>query len=360
MDLVNDRVDRQVSRKVLVLLEQHSGLSRGFECERARVVRGTGCFQVYAQGLCRPGQAADCSRQSFRYRATWLYYGERGARERPYVADGQVYLVGCAGVEFEVPEASSPRRSEPRGLAAGNDGFFQPTDPRVDLLGFQVSSLDPLGITFVKPARYLLERVDRLVEEGVYAASVTMRSGFTGSSALTSKAVPPPISASRNRSSGNAASEDRKVIMMISAETTASFTPISCLPRNAATVIARATTIPACTAPTRRMDTRKSAISIPKATPTVSSTARRPRSLTANPSEMTAAIGANVGRSSPRSRTARNHATHAATAVCRICNHPPLRRRPPERRRLRNRAKNLTFINAKAMPRKGLETSCII
>src|ERR671916_3493055 len=147
VDLVDDRVDRQVSRKVLVLLEHHSGLSGGFECERARVVRGTGCFQVNAQGLRRPGQAADCSRQPFRCGTTGLYHGERGAGERPYVADGQVYLVGCSRVEFEVPEASSPGRSEPRSLTAGHYSFFQATDPRVDLLGLQVSSLDPLGIT---------------------------------------------------------------------------------------------------------------------------------------------------------------------------------------------------------------------
>src|SRR5215211_6601548 len=50
------------------------------------------------------------------------------------------------------------------------------------------------------------------------AASSTMRSGLTGRSALISKAVPPPISASRKRSIGKPACEERKVIMMISAE----------------------------------------------------------------------------------------------------------------------------------------------
>jgi hypothetical protein len=68
-----------------------------------------------------------------------MYYGERGAGERPYIADGKVYLIGCGGVEFEVPEASSPGRSESRGLAADHDGFLQSTDPRVDLLSLQVS-----------------------------------------------------------------------------------------------------------------------------------------------------------------------------------------------------------------------------
>src|SRR3712207_7614007 len=55
-------------------------------------------------------QAADRSRKPFRYRTTGLYNGERGASERPHVADGQVYLVGCGGVEFEVPKASSSGR----------------------------------------------------------------------------------------------------------------------------------------------------------------------------------------------------------------------------------------------------------
>src|ERR671916_2075252 len=76
VDLVDDRVDRQVSRKVLVLLEHHGGLSGGLERERARVVRGTGGFQVDAQGLRRPGQAADRPGEPLRRGPTRLYYRE--------------------------------------------------------------------------------------------------------------------------------------------------------------------------------------------------------------------------------------------------------------------------------------------
>jgi hypothetical protein len=126
-----------------------------------------------------------------------------------------------------------------------------------------------------------------------------MRSGFTGSRAFMSKAVPPPISASRKRSTGKPAAEGWKVNMMIIAEMAASFTPRSPPPRNTATAIASTTKIPACTAPTPTTDRSRSAIVTPKATASVSSTARRPRSPTASPSTMTAAIGANVGRSSP-------------------------------------------------------------
>ena len=54
-----------------------------------------------------------------------------------------------------------------------------------------------------------------------------MRSGLTGNWAFMSKAVPPPISASRKRSTGKPAAEGWKVNMMIIAEMAASFTPRS-------------------------------------------------------------------------------------------------------------------------------------
>ena len=170
------------------------------------------------------------------------------------------------------------------------------------------------------------------------AASSTIRSGLTGSSALISKAVPPPISASRKRSIGKPAAGGWKVNIMIIAEMAASFTPRSPPPKTTATAIARTTKSPACNAPTPTTDRRRSAIATPMATARVSSIARRVRSPTASPSAMTAAIGANVGRSIPRSSTARNQATQAATAVWRIGSHPLLRRLPPERRRWRTMA----------------------
>src|SRR5215203_5177346 len=177
------------------------------------------------------------------------------------------------------------------------------------------------------------------------AASSTMRSGLTGSNALISKAVPPPISASRKRSIGKPACEERKVIMMISAEMAASFTPRSPPPRNTAKPIASSTTAPACTAPTPTTDTSKSAIATPNATARVSSTARRTRSPTASPSAMTAAIGANVGLSIPRIRIAKNHATQAASAVWMICNHPDRTRTQPARKRTRAEATALPCLD---------------
>ena len=155
---------------------------------------------------------------------------------------------------------------------------------------------------------------------------------------MISKAVPPPISASRKRSIGKPAAEGVKVNMMIIAEMAASFTPRFLPPKNTAKPIASTTKTPACNAPTPTTDSRRSAIATPKATAMVSSSARRRRSPTASPSTMTAAIGAKVGRSSPRMRTARNQARQAATAVWRIGSHALLRRRAPERRRWRIRA----------------------
>jgi hypothetical protein len=72
--------------------------------------------------------------------------------------------------------------------------------------------------------------------------------------------VPPPIKASRKRSSGRPLSVEWKVIMMIIAEMAASLTPTSSRPRNTATAIARTTTSPACKAPTPTAETIKSAI----------------------------------------------------------------------------------------------------
>ena len=169
-----------------------------------------------------------------------------------------------------------------------------------------------------------------------------MRSGFTGSSALTRMAVPPPIRASRKRSIGKPAAVALKVNIMIIAEMAASFTPRSPPPRNTATAIARATKTAACTAPTPKTDRSKSAIATPNATARVSSTARRTRSPTARPRQITAAIGAKVGLSIPSSRTARNHATQAASAVWKICNHPDRTRTQPERRRALAEARALS------------------
>ena len=168
-----------------------------------------------------------------------------------------------------------------------------------------------------------------------------MRSGLMGSSAWIASAVQPPINASRKRSSGKPVAKGWKVIIRIMAEMAASFTPSSPLPKNTATTIARATTVPLCTGPTPTTDTRRSPIATPKATPMVSSTTRLPRSPTASPSEMTAAIGANEGRSIPRISNAKNQATPAASAVCRICHHPPRRPSMPRRRRRRTRARRL-------------------
>src|SRR5918997_5945200 len=136
VDLVDERVDAQVARQILVLLEQRAGLASGLQGQPARLLRrNPRGLQVGGQGLRRLGQAADRSEEAFRdgIFGFGLDYGERGAGQRPHVAHRQVYLVGRGGVELHVPEAPPPGRGEAGGLPSGRDGLLQSAHPRVYL-----------------------------------------------------------------------------------------------------------------------------------------------------------------------------------------------------------------------------------
>src|SRR5918994_725419 len=81
VDLVDERVDAQVSRQVLVLLQERAGLAGGLQGQPARLVgRISGGLQVGGQGLSRPGQAADRSEEAFGdgIFGFGLDHGERG------------------------------------------------------------------------------------------------------------------------------------------------------------------------------------------------------------------------------------------------------------------------------------------
>ena len=158
------------------------------------------------------------------------------------------------------------------------------------------------------------------------AAARIVRSGLAGStSPLTSRAMAPPASASRNRA---------KVtpwvggwIVATSAAETAAWLAIICpLPRKIASVIASMTTSASCAAPTPICSTSRSPTAMPTATPTASSTARRPRWETVRPSVMIAATGAKNGCVWPNTSVATTQASPAATPACRIERHESRRR----------------------------------
>src|SRR5215211_2236820 len=66
VDLVDERVDAQVARQVLVLLEQRAGILGSLQGQPARLVgRISGGLQVGGQGNGGPGQAADRSGEAF-------------------------------------------------------------------------------------------------------------------------------------------------------------------------------------------------------------------------------------------------------------------------------------------------------
>ena len=96
-----------------------------------------------------------------------LDHRERGAGKRSDVADGQVYLVGRGGVEFEVTEAPPPWRGEAGGLTSGRDRLLQPGHPRVDLPSLHVRSLGTPGVAGVEGVRHLFEHGCRLLEDQV-------------------------------------------------------------------------------------------------------------------------------------------------------------------------------------------------
>src|SRR5918995_5567760 len=66
VDLVDERVDAQVTRQVLVLLQERAGLAGGLQRQPARLVgRISGGLQVGGQGDGGPGQAANRCGQTF-------------------------------------------------------------------------------------------------------------------------------------------------------------------------------------------------------------------------------------------------------------------------------------------------------
>ena len=79
--------------------------------------------------------------------------------------------------------------------------------------------------------------------------------------------------------------------------------------------MARITSTPICTGPVPIARTRRSATAMPTTTPPMSSTERSSRRPMVAPRQITAAIEANTGRSSPVSSPARYQAATAAPAV---------------------------------------------
>src|SRR5215208_5071938 len=253
------------------------------------------------------------------------------------MADDKIYLVSSRGVEVEVPEGSASRRSDSRGFAAGGERFFETTDPRVDRPGSHERVLGPFEVTLLEGSGRLFEHGRRIIEDRVcgradhalgvdrqqcvndhcgaapdqrFEEAVGQEAGLRGSEGYhqdhcrDGSFVHAELSSTDEYGDHHRQSHQYRALYR----------------------------------PDTDEDTRRSAIATPKATPSVNSTTRLPRWPTANPSEMTAAIGANSGRSCPRISIAKNQATPAATAVWRICHHPPQRRCIPERNRLRTRA----------------------
>ena len=141
----------------------------------------------------------------------------------------------------------------------------------------------------------------------------TIATGSAGrTSALTSSATPPPVSASRKRSKVTPSVGGCSVATS-AAETAAWVASICPLPRKIASAVASITTSESCAAPTPMPSTSRSPTAIPSATPIAISTARRPRSEIVSPSVTIADTGAKNGCSCPNTSVAITHATPAAT-----------------------------------------------
>ena len=141
----------------------------------------------------------------------------------------------------------------------------------------------------------------------------TIATGSAGrTSALTSSATLPPVSASRKRSKVTPSVGGCSVATS-AAETAAWEASICPLPRKIASAVASITTSESCAAPTPMPSTSRSPTAIPSATPSAISTARRPRSEIVSPSVMIADTGAKNGCSCPNTSVAITHATPAAT-----------------------------------------------
>ena len=107
------------------------------------------------------------------------------------------------------------------------------------------------------------------------ASSRTIRSGFDGIRALNSSAMAEPMSASRNRTPENPSACER--VTTSAPEIAAWLTSRTPPPASTAPVIAsRTTTTPSCHAPVPISRTMRSAIPIPRATPSPISQARLP------------------------------------------------------------------------------------
>src|ERR687895_223781 len=153
-DVVDERVGGQVPCQVFMLSEQRCGASCGFEGEPAYFLGTLGCLEISGQGLNRPSQVAQC-------------YTKRTAGQTSYMADDQIYLVSCTGVEVEVPDGSPPRRSNSCSFAAGAERFFEAVHPHVDLSSFHERILNPLEVTVFQGGNRLFEYGDRLVKDRV-------------------------------------------------------------------------------------------------------------------------------------------------------------------------------------------------
>ena len=136
------------------------------------------------------------------------------------------------------------------------------------------------------------------------AARRTIFSGSAGSSsALASSATPPPIRASTKRAPEKPSLAGCSTATR-TAEIAAWVAKIWPEPRKTAAPIASRTTRASGAAPGPTSSTRPSAIAMPTATPSASSTARRPRWPTVIPSVMIAATGAKNGRTWPTTSVA--------------------------------------------------------
>ena len=128
---------------------------------------------------------------------------------------------------------------------------------------------------------------------------------------MTSSAVPPPIRAS-SALANVTPSVGGWSVATSAADTAACWANICPEPSSRATVMASATTRASCQAPVPTTSTRRSPTAIPSVTPTITSTARRPRWPRVSPSVMIADTGAKNGWAWPTTFVATSQAMTAA------------------------------------------------
>ena len=121
-------------------------------------------------------------------------------------------------------------------------------------------------------------------------------------------------------------------------------------PISSAKPIASTTTTPICHVPVPISCTSRSAIRMPTATPSASSTARRRGWPRESPSASTADTGAKNGWGWPTISLAACHATAAARPVCRISSQAPVTRSS------RRRAEERTAATAWASRRRSVRS----